>query len=68
VIHWPDFGTRQKVLLAVFFKQDEVDRSVTVQLRKLEIHIGVETLGEVALFFTYFDGPELSSEVTFFAL
>jgi hypothetical protein len=53
--------------LAVFFIQDEVDRPVTVQLRKLEVHVGVKTLGEEALFATNLHVAKLSSQVTLFA-
>ena len=66
--HVPDLGASQESFRVVFVEQDEVERPMPVQFRKFEVDVGVDVLGEGALFFSDPNFAELSGEVAFPAL
>ena len=67
-LHVPDFSAGEKTFRVVFVEQDEVERPVAVEFRQLEVDVGVDVLGEGVLLFSDSDFPELSGQVSFFAL
>ena len=60
-----NLGARQKAFRMFLVEENEIEGSVTVQLRQLEVDVSHVDLGEHALFFPDFHFPELPGQIAF---